>query len=101
MTRVEVVPASLAKGRFCARPLKTPKKGQVFHSLALEGCERSGGDAVVHCPISRMEKLSKTGHCGLKTLFKADRRGFSAMDTDGEEFITFEEYVEFLPMNPE
>jgi hypothetical protein len=48
-----------------------------------------------------MEKLSKTGHCGLKTLFKADRRGFSAMDTDGDEFITFEEYVKFLPMNPE
>ena len=62
MTRVEVVPASLAKGRICARPLKTPKKGQVFHSLALGGCERSGGDAVVHCPISRMEKLSKHGY---------------------------------------
>ncbi len=28
-------------------------------------------------------------------------RSYLSMDTDGDEFITFEEYVKFLPMNPE
>ncbi len=31
----------------------------------------------------------------------ADRRSFSVMDTDRDEFVTFEEYVKFLQVNPE
>ncbi len=31
----------------------------------------------------------------------ADRRSFSVMDADRDEFVTFEEYVKFLRVSPE
>ena len=37
----------------------------------------------------------------ISSLEMADRRSFSVMDADRDEFITFEEYVKFLRVSPE
>jgi peptidoglycan hydrolase CwlO-like protein len=37
----------------------------------------------------------------ISSLEMADRRSFSVMDTDGDEFVTFDEYAKFLRVNTE
>ncbi len=37
----------------------------------------------------------------ISSLELTDRRSFGVMDTDRDEFVTFEEYVKFLQVSPE
>jgi len=45
--------------------------------------------------------IDSDGDGKISSLEMADRQSFSAMDTDGDEFITFDEYAKFLRVNPE
>jgi Ca2+-binding EF-hand superfamily protein len=42
------------------------------------------------------QKIDSDGDGKISPLEMADRRSFSVMDADRDEFITFEEYVKFL-----
>ena len=47
------------------------------------------------------QQFDSDGDGKISSLELADRRSFSVMDADGDEFITFEEYVNFLRVRPE
>jgi peptidoglycan hydrolase CwlO-like protein len=47
------------------------------------------------------QKIDSDGDGKISSLEMADRRSFSVMDADRDEFITFEEYVKFLRVSPE
>jgi septal ring factor EnvC (AmiA/AmiB activator) len=47
------------------------------------------------------QKFDSDGDGKISSLEMADRRGFSVMDADRDEFVTFEEYVKFLRVGPE
>ena len=44
--------------------------------------------------------IDSDGDGKISSLEVADRRSFSAMDIDGDEFVTFDEYAKFLRVNP-
>ncbi len=45
--------------------------------------------------------IDSDGDGKISSLEMADRRSFSAMDTDSDEFVTFDEYAKFLRVSPE
>ncbi len=47
------------------------------------------------------QTFDSDGDGKISSLEMADRRSFSVMDTDRDEFVTFEEYVKFLQVSPE
>ncbi len=47
------------------------------------------------------QKFDFDGDGRISSFELADRRSFSVMDSDGDEFVTFEEYAKFLRVNPE
>ncbi len=47
------------------------------------------------------QKFDSDGDGKISSLEMADRRGFSVMDANRDEFVTFEEYVKFLRVGPE
>ena len=47
------------------------------------------------------QKFDSDGDGKISSFEMADRRSFSMMDADRDEFITFEEYVKFLHVSPE
>ena len=47
------------------------------------------------------QEFDTDGDGKISSLELADRRGFSVMDIDRDEYITFEEYVKFLRIGPE
>ncbi len=47
------------------------------------------------------QRFDSDGDGKISSLEMADRRSFSVMDADRDEFITFEEYVKFLRASPE
>ncbi len=47
------------------------------------------------------QKFDSDGDGRISSLEMADRRNFSVIDTDRDEFVTFEEYVKFLRVSPE
>jgi hypothetical protein len=47
------------------------------------------------------QKFDSDGDGKISSLEMADRRSFSVMDADRDEFVTFEEYVKFLRVSPE
>ncbi len=47
------------------------------------------------------QNFDSDGDGKISSLEMADRRSFSVMDTDRDEFVTFEEYVKFLRVSPE
>jgi len=47
------------------------------------------------------QHFDSDGDGKISSLELADRRSFSVMDADGDEFITFEEYVNSLRVRPE
>jgi len=47
------------------------------------------------------QQFDSDGDGKISSLELADRRSFSVMDADGDEFITFEEYVNSLRVRPE
>ncbi len=48
-----------------------------------------------------VQNFDSDGDGKISSLEMADRRSFSVMDADRDDFITFEEYVNFLRVNPE
>ncbi len=47
------------------------------------------------------QNFDSDGDGRISSLEMADRRSFSVIDTDRDEFVTFEEYVKFLRVSPE
>jgi Ca2+-binding EF-hand superfamily protein len=47
------------------------------------------------------QNFDSDGDGRISSLEMADRRSFSVMDADRDEFVTFEEYVKFLRVSPE
>ncbi len=47
------------------------------------------------------QNFDSDGDGRISSLEMADRRNFSVIDTDRDEFVTFEEYVKFLRVSPE
>ncbi len=48
-----------------------------------------------------VQNFDSDGDGKISSLEMADRRSFSVMDADRDEFVTFEEYVKFLRVSPE
>ncbi len=47
------------------------------------------------------QRFDSDGDGKISSLESADRRGFSVMDTNRDDFVSFEEYVIFLHISPE
>ena len=47
------------------------------------------------------QRFDSDGDGKISSLESADRRGFSVMDTNRDDFVSFEEYVKFLRVSPE
>jgi Ca2+-binding EF-hand superfamily protein len=47
------------------------------------------------------QKFDTDGDGKISSREMADRRGFSLMDTNRDDFVSFEEYVNFLRLSPE
>ena len=47
------------------------------------------------------QRFDSDGDGKISSLESADRRGFSVMDTNGDDFVSFEEYLKFLRVSPE